>query len=344
MSQHRIQLLSARGGLYETFDYRAVSADRRVTFILRHTLFRPLWNQPGYVEVALLAFEQGKAATRCIVEREDLSAGHRKLLARAADWEGLVFSFASGSFFEIGPDRLRGKLHTAEGAAEWHCTLQGRDEGLDLLPADYWYELPWPGHKVALRDCFLKFQGRFTVGDLTVEGELTGANLHYWGNGYPYEYAAAQCSHFEEDPGACFYGVTARLRLGRILKSPYLSLAALKLRGRWHRFNEVTGLMRHRLEALDNYRWRVTFLNRDVGLEVDVDGANPRMLPWAAWHSDHPYGSRGVMKVTPYARAELTLFDRKTHEQLATLSSPLAELKTLLPENLPESAGFQAGP
>lgn len=344
MLQNRIQLLSARGGLYETFDYRAVTADQSRAFILRHTVFRPLWNQAGYVEVALLGFDREQARTWCVVEREELTAGHRKLLARAGEWQELVFSFGSGSFFEIRPDRLRGKLHTSEGAAEWHCELQGRDEALPLLPSDFWYRMPWPGHKVSLRDCFLKFRGRFSVAGLSAEGELGGSNLHYWGNGYPYEYAAAQCSRFEEDAGACFYGLSTRLRLGRVVKSPYLSLAALKLRGRWHHFNEVSGLMRHRLEALDNYRWRVTFLGGDVGLEVDVDGVNPRMLPWAAWHCDHPYGARGVVKTTPFARAEMTLFDRKSHETLATLTSVEAELKTLLPENLPENAGFRAGP
>ncbi len=336
-----IQSRATRRGLYETYDISGLSADGRYAWLLKHTVFRPLWRGGGLVEAALICFDRITGARRCVVERESLEGAHLKQIQGATDWRGFSFSFGSGSFFEIGRDVLRGKLHAPGGPAAWSLALDRRDEALQPLPSDFFYRLPWPRHKVRLDDCALGMQGRLRAGDLVLEGVFQGTSRHYWGDGYPHEFAAAQCSRFEGQEEAFFYGLSTRLSLGK-LRSPYLGVASLKWRGRWHHFNQPSASFRHRLEALDNYRWRITFLNREYGLEVEVDGGNPRITPWTAWHAEHPLGGRSVIKLTPFARGTLVLYRRRNGERVAELKSGHVELKTLLPENLPEGGGFLA--
>ena len=333
----RLQIMTTRGGLYETHDFRGESADGRYAFILKHVTFRPLWRGNGLVEVALMCFDRVSGSRQCVVERESMTELHHRQLKKIADWEHFTFSFGSGSFVEVSRNRLRGKLHSAEAAAVWDLRLQRPEQSA----GNFGYELPWPKHGIRVSDGNLAGEGRLAAGKLALTGSFALTNTHYWGNGYPHEFAAGQCSHFDGESGAGFYGFNTRLSLGR-LKSPYLGMACLKLRGRRYAFDSLAGSFRHRLESLDNYRWRVTFLNAEYGLEVLVDGQNPRITPWMAWHADHPSGGRSVVKVTPFAQAELVLFRRRNQERVAVLKTGSMELKTLLPENVPESAGFVA--
>lgn len=332
---------SSRRGLYEVFEFNGVSADGRYAFLVRHACTMPRWRNPGVMEVALMCFDRKLNRTACVVEREEMTALHLKQLQRGGGWEGLGFSFGSGAFFEVGRQNLRGKIYGESGGGHWKLELQRRDELLLPLPGEKLYRWSWPRHKVLIRDCALEFQGVLQVGDMRMEGVFAGANLHYWGEGYPHEFASAQCAAFSEDAGAYFYGFSTKLTLGR-LSSPYLGMAVLKVRGRRYAFNELAGCFRHHLEALDNYRWRISFLGPEFGLNVEIDGSNPRMTPWQAWHADHPKGGRSVLKMTPFARGDFTLYRRRNAEQVAVLSSSSVELKTLLPENLPESGGFRA--
>jgi hypothetical protein len=343
VSPVRMHLQNTKRGLYETFDFRGVSADGRYAFTLKHSVCKP-WLAQGLVEVAMICYDRKTAKTYCIAEQEELSVSHQKQLKNAEHWENCTFSFASGSFFEISRNTIRGKLHTAQGSVSWSLSLQRRDEVLHQFPQELCYQLPWPRYKVQMRDCFLKFEGKIQFADFALAGELFGTNHHYWGDGYPYEYAAAQCNRFIEDPGAFFYGFSTRLNVGKFFKTPYLSMASLKLRGRWYNFNEVKYSFRHSLEALDNYRWRISYMNGDYGLDVEVNGSNPRMAPWAGWHVEQPLGERAVVKSTAFAKAVMTLYKRGSMEVIAELSSDAVELKTLLPENLAEGQGFWVAP
>jgi hypothetical protein len=226
----------------------------------------------------------------------------------------------------------------------WNLQLQRQDEGLHPLPPSICFELPWPRHKVQVRDCFITYYGKIQCGHLLLSGAFAGSNHHYWGDGYPVEYASAQTHHFIEEKDAFFYGFSARLRIGRLFNTPYLSMASLKLRGHWYNFNQSLESVRHHVEALDNYRWRMTFLNNDYGLDVDVDGANPRIQAWVAWHAEQPLSGRSVVKMTPFAKGSVTLYRRSTMELIAELTTQDMELKTLLPENTADSMTFAAIP
>ncbi len=343
VSAVRIQAQTTNRGIYETCDFRGLSTDGLHAFILKHTIFKP-WLGKGIVTVALIYFDRQTRKTQTFAEQEELSPHHEQQIKQAISWDDCSFSFATGSFFTISRELLRGKIHTNQGSISWHWQLQRRDEVLHQLPQALCYELPWPRHTVQVRDCFLRYHGKVQCASLSLSGTFSGSSHHYWGNGYPVEYAAAQANHFVEDKDAFFYGFSSRLSVGKLFTSPYLSMASLKVHGRWYNFNHVFQSASHQVEALDNYRWRIRFLNADYGLEVDVDGSNPRIKAWAAWHAEQPFGVRSVVKVSPFCSANLSLYQRRSMAVLAELSTDDMELKTLLPENESENSGFLAVP
>lgn len=343
VSAVQIQAQTTKRGIYETCDFRGLSADGRYAFILKHTIFKP-WLGKGIITVAVMCFDRQTRKTHSFAEQEELSLHLEQQLKQAISWDDCTFSFATGSFFVINRELMRGKIHTNQGAISWHWQLQRQDEVLQQLPPALCYELPWPRHKVQVRDCFLRYHGKMQCVGLSLSGTFSGSSHHYWGDGYPVEYAAAQANHFLEDKDAFFYGFSSRLSVAKLFTSPYLSMASLKVRGRWYNFNSVLQSARHQVEALDNYRWRMTFLSADYGLELDVDGSNPRLKAWAAWHAEQPFGERAVVKVSPFASATLSLYQRRTMALLAELSTEDMELKTLLPENVAENSGFLAVP
>lgn len=343
VSPVQIHVQNTQRGIYESFDFRGLTADGRHAFILKHTLFKP-WFGTGTVTIALICFDRKTAKSQTLSECEDLTPAYEKQFKQAKSWESCSFAFASGSFFDISREMLRGKIHSHQGTVSWNLHLQRQDEVLHQLPQGLCFELPWPRHKVQVRDCFLKFHGKVQGAGVMLSGSFEGSNHHYWGDGYPVEYAAAQCNHFVEDESAFFYGFSARLSIAKLMTSPYISMASLKLHGRWYNFNDTLQSVRHQLEALDNYRWRITFFNADYGLDVDIDGGNPRINAWTGWHAEQSWGGRSVIKTTPFATGTMTLYQRNSKKLVAELTTRNFELKTLLPENESQSSGFSAEP
>ena len=240
---------------------------------------------------------------------------------------------------------LHGRLHTERGTAQWELSLDRSDEVLYHFASDRLYHLPWPKKKIITRDCFLRFRGRISCAGITVEGDFMGMNGHNWGTEHAHEYAYADCNMFAEDEGACFDGFSVKVAVARgLLKSPFLSMCSLKAGGRWYHFNALADSWKHRVEALDDYRWIASFQNGTHRLELSINGQNPRVEPWVALHYDHPGGARSVVKNTKFASARLRLLTQGDHRLVTELTSDFVELETLLPDNLPSNKGYAGIP
>jgi hypothetical protein len=334
-------LPGARNGLYESFYFRGASSDGRHAFWLKHNLLRRDGQSDVMLEIAFVIFDRVTGEAEVVYDKEVLSTAAFATFSRSGRWEQASANFATGSFFSISREKLRGKLHTSHGTAQWELALNRSDEVLYHFASDRLYRLPWPKKKIITRDCFLRFSGRISCAGITVEGDFLGMNGHNWGTEHAHEYAYADCNRFAEEEGACFDGFTARLAVARgLIKSPYLSMCSLKTGGRWHHFNALSASWKQRVGALDDYRWIVTFINDTHRLELNVDGQNPRIEPWVALHYDHPGGARSVVKNTKFARGTLQLFDAANGGLITALSSDFFELETLLPGNLPTSKGY----
>lgn len=334
-------LPAARNGLYESFYFRGTSQDGRHAFWLKHNLLRRHGQSTVILENAFIIFDRVTGEAEVVYDKEELSQAAFAVFVRSGNWEQSSANFATGSFFSISRDALRGKLHTPRGSAQWELALNRSDEVLYHFASDRLYHLPWPKKKILTRDCFLRFRGRVSCAGITVEGEFLGMNGHNWGTEHAHEYAYADCNRFAEEEGACFDGFSVKIALARgLVTSPYLSMCSLKTGGRWHHFNALAASWKHRVESLDDYRWIATFANGTHRLELSIDGQNPRIEPWVALHYDHPGGARSVVKNTKFARGTLRLFGSGDGRLVSELNSEFFELETLLPGNLPSGKGY----
>lgn len=337
----RFALPSARNGLYESFYFRGTSLDGRHAFWLKHNLLRRHGQSTVTIENAFIIFDRVTGEAEVVYDKEDLSPPAFASFARSGHWEQASANFSSGSFFAISRESLRGKLHTQRGTAQWELALDRSDEVLYHFASDRLYHLPWPKKKIITRDCFLRFRGRISCAGITVEGDFLGMNGHNWGTEHAHEYAYADCNMFAEEEGAYFDGFSVKIALARgLIKSPYLSMCSLKTGGRWHHFNALTSSWKHRVDALDDYRWIATFQNETHCLELAINGQNPRVEPWVALHYDHPGGARSVVKNTKFASGKLRLLTRRDKRVVQELTSDYFELESLLPGNLPSGKGY----
>lgn len=340
-----LMLPKARDGLYESFYFRGNSLDGRRAFWLKHNFLRRHGERGVSLDVALVLFDRDAGTVHVAQDREDLSPQSFHALCRGKHWDAISANIASGSFFEITRERLRGKLHTVEGVAAWDLALQRSDDVLYHFPHSRLYQLPLPKKKVLTRDSRLHFSGSLSVGEVTMSGEFRGVGGHNWGSEHAHEYAYAACNMFREDDSACFDGFTARLALvAGLLRTPRLSMAALRHDGKWHHFNALSRTYQQEVEALSDYQWAVVLKNDTHRLELQVDGANPRIEPWVALHYEHPGGARSVVKNTKFASGRLRLFEGGGEVPVVELSSDCFELETLLPGNVPGSRGFVGVP
>lgn len=334
-----------RGGLYEAFYFRGHSLDGQQAFWLKHKLLRREGGRGVMLEVTLVLFDRKSGEVITAHDREDLSPVSFSALSRAQHWEALSANLASGSFFEINRERIRGKIHGMRGSAAWEAVLTRSDEVLHHFPYAQLYKLPFPNSKILTRDVYMQFKGRFSVGNKVVEGDFVGINRHSWGTEYAHEYAYAACNKFDEEETACFEGFSAKLRLAAgFLRTPSLSVAALKAQGQWHYFNVPRRAYPPRVNALHDYQWSLTLHNATHRLEVSVNGANPRLQPWLAVHDEHPGGACSVVKNTMFARGRVQLFENKQASPLLELTSDDFELETLLPANVPADHAYIAVP
>ncbi|MGH8493827.1 MAG: hypothetical protein ACRERR_12110 [Moraxellaceae bacterium] len=330
----------ARDGLYESFYFRGNSLDGRQAFWLKHNLLRRHGERGVALELGLILYDRESGEVRVAHDREELSPQAFNAFARSRNWEVLSGNMASGSFFGISRERLNGRLHTAQAHAAWDLALQRSDEVLYHFPHSRLYQLPLPKKKVLTRDSFMRFSGSLRIGDMAVSGEFVGVNGHNWGTEHAHEYAYAGCNMFREDAEACFDGFSARLALAAgLVRTPHLSLAALRLDGQWHSFNALSRCYQQDVRVLSDFNWSIVMKNDTHTLELSVDGGNPRLLPWVALNYEHPSGARSVVKNTKFARGRLRLSE-SGGELLRELTSDCFELETLLPSNVPASSAY----
>lgn len=342
----RLPLQRPGTGLYESFYFRGTAPDGRTAFWLKHNLLRYRGERTVWVENALVLFDRGARATRTLYQKEELGPdAAARLFAEARDWDHLSFRFANGSFFEISRERLRGRIQAEDGDATWELTLERSDEVLYHLSRDRLYTLPLPKKKLLTRDIRLGFDGTLRGRDMSFAGRFLGMNGHNWGTEHAHAYAYANCAEFTGGEDAFFDGLSVKLALaGGRLKTPWLSLAALKVDGRWHRFDSLLAAMRHPVSALSDFRWSAQLTNATHRLQVEIDGGTPQNEPWVALHYQHPDRRVSVVKNTKFAALTLRLFERRATTPLRELTSGVCELETLLPSNLPRGPGYVGTP
>lgn len=336
-----IQLLLAgkSKGLHESYSFQGRSADGVTAFWLRHELLRRRGSRDIQVDNVLVTFDRKTGATQCIHDQETVSLAAFRQAARTGQWTRFSFNFASGSFFEITPQGLRGRMHTRRGSAVWELAL-GAGSGLYRpFASERVYRLPWLP-RILLPAGSLELQGRVSCAGMVLSGAFAGNSQHSWAGSRAEEFAWAFCNRFAKDETAFFSGLSLRYCVaGDWLKTPYLSLASLRAGGQWYHFNRLLAAPSQVVNALDNYRWLAGFESRSHRLEVTIDGANPRIEPWVALHEQAADGGQMLVKNTKFAAGKIRLYERHDQAPLHELGSELFELETRWPEARQEQVG-----
>jgi hypothetical protein len=339
-----IQLLQAgkSKGLHEAFSFQGRSADGVHAFWLRHELLRRRGSRDIQVDNVLVTFDRRTGVTQCIHEQETITPAAFKQAARSGQWSTFSFNFASGSFFEISPEGLRGRMHTRKGSAAWELALTPGAGLYRPFASERLYRL----HRlpcILLPASALELQGRVSCAGMVLNGPFRGNSQHQWSGGRPEEFAWSLCNRFHHDEEAFFSGLSLRYTLAAgLLKTPYMSLASLQVGGKWHHFNSLLGSTGQVVTALDNYRWLASFENRSHRLEVTIDGANPRIEPWVALHEQAADGTHVLVKNTKFAAGKLRLYEKHDQEPVHELGSEFFELETRWGEGVQES-GVRVG-
>ncbi len=341
-----IRMLAEPGrGLYESFYFRGTSSDRRHAFWLKHNMLRYRGSDDVWMEGALVLFDREANRTSAVYAHEAVDARRfERILDMARDWEHVALELRNGASVQINRNYLGGHISGEGGQASWDLKLRRSGMALAPFPHAAMYGLPWPRNKLLTRDCHVDFHGSVRAGELAFSGEFHGMNGHNWGSGHAHGYAYANCARFGGNDTAYFDGFSARVALmGRRIVTPWLSMACLHVGGRWHKFNSLRRAPTQEVLRLDDYGWRAGLCNESHRLEIDIDGASPRLLPWVALHYENPDREVSVVKSTKLANLKLRLL-RRSGEVEHELASDACELETLLPDNVPAGGGFVGKP
>ena len=341
-----IKLQAHRGrGLYESFYFRGTSADGGQAFWLKHNLLRLHHHDEVWLEGALILFDRASNKTSAVYAREVLDGERfQRIMEQGRDWEHVALDVSRTAFVEINRNYLGGRLSGEGGYAHWDLQVHHRGPELAPFPYKAMYCLPWPRNKMLTRDCHVDFKGSMTAGGLAFDGVFHGMNGHIWGSEHAHAYANANCASFASHQDAYFDGFSARLALGggRFV-TPYLSMASLYVRGRWHHFNSLMRVARQKVLRFEDRAWQAQLFNSSHRLEVEVDGASPAQLPWVALNYADPQRKRAVVNNTKFATLRLRLVHRNGELQ-EELASEVCELETLLPGTAPKGRGYVGRP
>jgi len=332
-------------GLYESFYFRGTSPDGNHAFWLKHNMLRYRGSKDVWLEGALVLFDRSANKTSAVYSHEAVDAERFARLSRGAKgWEHVALELRNGSSVQIGRGYLAGHMSGEGGQARWDLQLHRSGLKLALFPHEAMYRLPWPANKLITRDCHIDYHGSVWAGGLAFSGTFHGMNGHNWGTGHAHTYAYANCAQFHGRDDAYFDGFSARVPLaGGLVITPRLTIGSLHADGRWHHFNRLHRVARHKVQRLDDHGWRAELTNETHVLEIDIDGGSPETVPWVALHYEHPDRRRSVIKSTKFAWAKLRLSRRDGHVE-DELFSDVCELETLLPGNRPATDGYIGKP
>jgi hypothetical protein len=332
-------------GMYESYYFRGTSEDGNHAFWLKHNMLRYRGSDDVWLEGALVLFDRAACRTSAVYAHEAMDAERfARMTQQATNWEHVALELHNGSSVQIARGYVGGHLVGEGGNARWDLQVHRSDLSLQHFPHEAMYKVPWPGNKVVTRDCHVDFHGSVWAGDLAFSGRFHGMNGHNWGSGHAQAYQYANCARFDGVDDAYFDGFSARVAFaaGRMI-SPWMSMASLHLRGEWLHFNSMGRALNHEVSVAGEYAWRARFGNGTHSLDVDIDGATPQELPWAALHYDHPDRNQSVVRNTKFAALKLRV-SRRGGDVEDELVSNVCELETLRAATLQPCSGYIGTP
>lgn len=321
---------SSKKGLYESFYFRGNSLQSGQSFWLKHNLLIFKKSLSAQVESILIFFDKDSKAINIYKLETEISLDQLELVKSQAknSWEDISFKFPNESFFKIEKNKLQGKLITEIGTVSWDFDLTKSNINYFHFPKDKYYRWPFPKKKIITNDIDVLFSGKIVINDQTFSDNFKGMNGHNWGTEHAYLYQYANCNQFMNGEDAFFDGFSAKILLGKIIKSPYLSSCGLKIGKDWFYFNDMMALWKHDLKELKEKSWAVTFENEKYLLSVEI---SDEKHDWAHLNYHHPDHKVSVINNTKFASGTLRLVSKNDCTIVKELKSDFFELESLIP-------------
>lgn len=139
----------------------------------------------------------------------------------------------------FGPDHTSGCVVGRGNKIEWDLKFQPNDFTFFHVP-DMLQKLKLTKSIVCKPNVNIKFTGSFSVNDRKYEvNDAPGCQGHIWGKRYALGWAWAHCNMFEDGTDAAVELLSARVKLGGMIKSPQMSALYLEYKGERYEFNTM---------------------------------------------------------------------------------------------------------
>lgn len=254
-------------GHVESYFVKATSPDGKRALWLKHTLLvEPGPEQNGIAETWFVAFERGKPAR----------GAKAKLPIAHGSYRSHPFLIVLGES-SFDSKSAKGRLSSSDGDIRWDFTLASRMRAYRTFPFDWMYTRQFPRTKTTT-----PAPSAVLAGSLVVHGEtwtLDGWSAmqgHNWGTSHSHRWTWAQCSDFPGAKGAWFEAVSARMRAAGV-SSPWLSIGALHVDGRTHRFDSPTSWIATRT-CTGLFFYEVAFESAEAVVSARVEAARDEVV------------------------------------------------------------------
>jgi len=253
-----------RKGHVESYFAKANDPSGSRALWVKATVFSPR-EGPAWAEAWAIAFDR---------ERGHVAVKHRVPLADARfSRDGLDASWRRGeehmSFRHGGCD---GEVHTDGRSIRWSLVWDTSEPALVPFEPLALYSLPFPKSKLVSPVPHARFGGWFEVkgSDRTNVDGWPGMQGHNWGKGHADLYGWTHVSSWDDPAaeGVVLEAVAAELQLGPV-RTPTLSLAVVRHRGREWRFSSLRHLVRN-VATIETTRVRYRAEGPDGRLEAEL--------------------------------------------------------------------------
>jgi hypothetical protein len=222
-------------GFYEVYFVEVQDAAHETGLWVRYTLRSPLrTTEPAVAEAWAVYFDRRDPKHNTALKHTiPFSDAH---IERAH----LLFSVAGCQLTHSG---CRGAIEKDGNRIEWDLTWEERSRFVHF-PFERMYSSAFPKTKVLSPHFDLRARGYYARnGERRVLQDAPGQQSHLWGTRHAHRWIWAHSNTFNEDKEAVFEGLSAEVKLGPI-KTPRLTLFALRYRGVDYVFNQARDLLR----------------------------------------------------------------------------------------------------
>lgn len=263
---NRIRYRAGHAGHVESHFLKANSPDGAHALWIKHTLRIPeAPSEPAMAEVWAVAFAAGGACK--LAEKRSFPLGDVTL----SDAPFMVRTPCA----TLHHGRAEGQLESLGWELRYACA----EQAFRPFPHASMYTGSFPRAKSLTPAPDTRVFGSFRAfGESFSLDGWRGAQGHNWGKSHAHAYAWVHANAFHDERGALLDGVwlealTGRVRIGRALVTPWLSVAAVAIDGRLLRFDGLRALCSRRVRIDDrSYRLELAQAGARLSLEVSAPG------------------------------------------------------------------------